>query len=228
MRIRVKTGVWISCQVMGQGPPLLLLHGNGEDHRIFQEAARELAQDFTLYLPDSRCHGASQKTAQIGYREMAADMISLVEKLGMVKPLICGFSDGGITALLMTAARPSLPSGLILCGANATPRGLKARCRLFFRIQWWKDREPLVGMMFREPRISRAMLANISVPVLVLAGSRDLIRRSHTTALAQAIPNSRLRILAGETHDSYVVHSRKLCPWIRGFWRQLVRMRLAT
>ena len=228
MRMRVKTGVWISYQVVGQGPPLLLLHGNGEDHRIFAEAARELARDFTVYLPDSRCHGKSQKTEKIGYREMAADMISLVEQLEIRKPLICGFSDGGIVALLMAVARPALPAGLILCGANATPRGLKARCRLSFRLQWWKTRDPLVGMMLREPRISRRMLEAISVPVLVLAGSRDLIRRSHTRALAKAIPGSKLRILPGETHGSYVVHSRKLCPWIRAFWQQLPKRASAT
>ena len=37
----------------GSGRPLILLHGNGEDHTIFREVIKPLSKNFTLYLPDA-------------------------------------------------------------------------------------------------------------------------------------------------------------------------------
>ena len=44
---------------MGTGRPLIMVHGNSEDHTIFNEAAEVLKDRFTVYLPDSRNHGQS-------------------------------------------------------------------------------------------------------------------------------------------------------------------------
>ena len=63
--------------------------------------------------------------------------------------------------------------------------------------------------MLDEPHITAETLGRINAPTAVLAGSRDLIRRADTRRIAAAIPNSTLRILPGETHGSYVVHSAK-------------------
>ena len=64
--------------IQGQGRPLLLVHGNGEDHHIFDEAVSELKNDFQVITVDSRCHGLSQKDLPISYDLMAEDMISLI------------------------------------------------------------------------------------------------------------------------------------------------------
>jgi pimeloyl-ACP methyl ester carboxylesterase len=53
--------------------------------------------------------------------------------------------------------------------------------------------------------------------VLVLAGSKDVIRIDHTEAIAAAISNSTLKIIEGENHGSYIVHSEKLYPIIKPF-----------
>ena len=52
-------GIDLFYEKAGEGRPLLLVHGNGEDHTIFDEAAAELAGSFTCYAVDSRCHGQS-------------------------------------------------------------------------------------------------------------------------------------------------------------------------
>ena len=54
-------------------------------------------------------------------------------------------------------------------------------------------------------------------PVLILAGENDMIKEEHTRYLASKIPDSRLVILPGENHGSYVVHSRKLYHLIKKF-----------
>ena len=221
MEFITKAKVRIHYEVLGQGRPLVFFHGNGEDHHIFEETARLLAEEYTVYLPDSRCHGESEKTETVGYREIAADFLSLIQGLHLEKPVLCGFSDGGIVALLIAIAKPALPSALIVCGANSTPGGLKRRFRAFFRLQWKLTKNPLLGMMLKEPLISPAALAKIQAPTLVLAGSRDIIRQSHTEKLAAAIPGSRLGILFGETHASYVVHTEKLYGLLKNFLDEL-------
>jgi pimeloyl-ACP methyl ester carboxylesterase len=51
----------------GEGPPLILLHGSGEDHHIFDKLSLKLENHFTLYLVNSRNHGeAVDKMALLG------------------------------------------------------------------------------------------------------------------------------------------------------------------
>ena len=46
-------GIQLYYDVKGNGRPLILLHGNGEDHTIFEEAAEVLSQQYRCYLVDS-------------------------------------------------------------------------------------------------------------------------------------------------------------------------------
>ena len=46
-------------EMVGQGRPLVLIHGNGEDHTIFDRTVHLLEEKHTCYLPDSRGHGKS-------------------------------------------------------------------------------------------------------------------------------------------------------------------------
>ena len=56
MNVQVN-GVILYYEKQGSGPPLVLLHGNGEDGRIFDRTAEVLAPHYTVYTIDSRCHG---------------------------------------------------------------------------------------------------------------------------------------------------------------------------
>ena len=55
---------------MGQGPAIILLHGNSETHEIFDVLIPRLAKDHTVYAVDSRCHGQSENTERISYELM--------------------------------------------------------------------------------------------------------------------------------------------------------------
>ena len=74
-------GIDLFYEKAGEGRPLLLVHGNGEDHTIFDEAAAELAGSFTCYAVDSRCHGQSGGSGALHYWDMAADMLAFLEAL---------------------------------------------------------------------------------------------------------------------------------------------------
>lgn len=199
------------CKVTGSGPPLVLLHGNGEDHHVFDKAVARLRRHFTCYMPDSRGHGQSSAVAQLHYNDMMEDVAGLIRACGLQKPHICGFSDGGIVALLLAAAHPELPGRLVVCGANTNPGQLRLWFRALATLGYLATGDTKLALMLREPHITAARLAAIRCPVLVLAGSRDILAGRHTRALAAAIPRATLRILRGQTHASYIRHAGRLC-----------------
>ena len=120
MNVQVN-GVILYYEKQGSGPPLVLLHGNGEDGRIFDRTAEVLAPHYTVYTIDSRCHGKSSRNVPLSYDLMAADVLAFSKALKLEKPVICGFSDGGIVALLAAIRAPELPGALIACGSQYHP-----------------------------------------------------------------------------------------------------------
>ena len=209
-------GINFYYEVTGSGPALILAHGNGEDHTVFDRLVPRLAEHFTVYAVDSPGHGKSRKPASYHYGGMANAFAALIEALGLERPAFCGFSDGGIIGLILAMERPNLLSKLTVCGANLTPGGLKAPWRLLYQAKHLFTRDPLHFLMLTEPQLTESDLKRIAVPTLVLAGERDVIKESETRTIAEAIPGAELQILPGETHDSYVVHSAKLLPFLTG------------
>ncbi len=199
----------------GEGQPLLLLHGNKEDHHIFDELCTELEDDFEIFAVDMRGHGLSAKEKEYHYADMAYDIIRLIESLDIQKPLIAGFSDGGIIALLTAIRRSDLISGIIACGPNLSPKALTLGTRMEIKRDIRRNHDPRDEMMLREPDISESDLGHISVPALILAGDRDICKRSHFEGIADAIPGAGCEILKGEDHSSYVIHQTRLAPYIR-------------
>ena len=206
-------GIELFYEKKGQGRPLIMVHGNSEDHTIFDEAAEVLKEQFTCYTVDSRGHGQSSPCKELHYRDMAQDMIAFMTELDLENVAFYGFSDGGIVGLLaaMDSARIT---NLIVSGANISTKGTKLGFRLLLMGMSIGKRDPLIELMQKEPDIQPAQLSAIRVPTLVLAGSRDLIRESETRLIAESIPGARLQILKGESHGSYIVHSTKIASII--------------
>ena len=209
-------GIQLYYEVQGHGSPLLLVHGNGESHAIFDKAVPLLAKTHTVYTVDSRCHGQSTRTDTLHYADMAQDLIQFIRTMGLEKTIFYGFSDGGILGLLIALAEPELLGKMILSGANLNPDGLKAGTLLVCRLVALTG-NPLYRLMVTEPNIAPSQLAQITVPAVVLAGEKDVIRRAHTETIADHIPHSQLEILPGETHGSYIVHSEKLAAVLQPY-----------
>lgn len=209
-------GIRLFYEKSGQGRPLVMVHGNGEDHTIFDEAVAQLKEYFTCYCLDSRCHGASSDTSELHYADMARDALALLEALDLRDVVFYGFSDGGIVAL-MAAARTDRITALITSGANTTPKGVKLSLRLLIAWEYLWKRDKKLKLMLTEPRITDEELGRIRAKTLVLAGSGDLIPERETRHIAAAIPGAELRILPGEDHGSYIVHSAKIASILKEF-----------
>ncbi|MBQ3702482.1 MAG: alpha/beta hydrolase [Oscillospiraceae bacterium] len=201
----------------GEGRPLILLHGNGEDHTIFQQALLLLEKRFCCYAVDSRCHGQSGGGA-LHYTDMAADMLCFMEELDLRDVIFYGFSDGGIIGLL-AAPRTDRISTLIVSGANLTPMGIRLWERLKIYAEYLFRKDPKLALMIYEPCISDDVLAGIRADTLVLAGSSDVICERETRHIADVIPGAELQILDGEDHESYIVHSEKIAKLIIDYCR---------
>ncbi len=206
-------GIDIYYEKTGAGRPLLMVHGNGEDHTIFDEAVAVLKDRFTCYCVDSRGHGQSGAADELHYSDMADDMIGLMEQLDLRDVLFYGFSDGGVVGLL-AASRCGRVTGLIVSGANVSPKGICLRLRLEIRLMYLFRRDPRLRLMLREPDISDDTLRRITVPTLVLAGDRDLITERETRHIAGTIPGAELRILEGEGHETYIIHRTRIAELI--------------
>ena len=207
----------INYEVYGEGPPIILLHGNQETHEIFDKLIEKLQTNYTVYCLDSRCHGKSDNPKDISYDLMKEDTISFIKELKIYKPIFYGFSDGGIVGLLIAIDEPDLLSNLIISGAQLNPSGANLYNIILYNIIYLFTKNKLVKMMIKEPNIDLESLQKISIPVHVLAGEKDCIKLKHTKLIADNIKNSTLEIISGENHGSYIVHSDKIYEIIKKY-----------
>lgn len=211
-------GQIISYEKIGEkGAPLIMLHGNGENHHIFDQVAKMLSETYTVYLLDTRGHGKSARPKEYHYRDFALDLINFIEAFQIMAPAIFGFSDGAITALMAAKMRPNLFYKIIIAGANLSPNGLTRKTLRTLKQEYRTTKDPLTLLMLEEPVIFPWELAKITCPVLVLAGSKDMVKKSEAKFIAKKLPDSTLNILKGESHSSYVLDPNKLYPLIQDF-----------
>jgi len=202
---------------VGEGRPMVLLHGNGEDHEIFKELMAALEGQFTMYAMDTRGHGGSATPSTYHYEEMAEDAYQLIRFLELEQPIILGFSDGAILAMLLEINHPGTAGQLILCGGNTTPKGLEGYAYREIKKRFKKLGNPLDELMIKEPNITKAQLQGIGAKTMVLAGEKDIIRKKETKYIASSIPGATMEILPGENHFSYLINSDKLKERIIAF-----------
>ena len=201
------------------GKPVVLLHGNGGSHKSLRTQAMELAKaGYRVYSPDSRGQGANPVLDEYHYADMAEDSFCFIEKLGLEKPAVYGWSDGGILALMLEMSHPGTCGLLAISGANLYPD-----CGPDFeefKLGILRDGSPLAMMMLKEPDIKPEELSAIKCPVLVTAGSKDLISVEHTSLIADSLPDSELVIFEGETHSSFIKKSPKVGRKMLQFFKQ--------
>ena len=201
-------GVILHYEVMGEGRPVVLVHGNGEDHHIFDiEIAQLVKAGYQVYAPDSRGHGANAPQPEYHYSNMAEDMYQFIRAMKLEKPAFYGFSDGGIIGLMLIISHPDCVGTLAISGTNLSPDGLVPSFVEEYTAINKEKNDPLITLMLTEPHIDPETLKKITVPVLVTAGENDLILQSETEKIADMIPNSTMIILEGEDHGSYIVNS---------------------
>ena len=195
----------------GDGFPLILLHGNGEDMTYFTHQVDDFAQRYRVIAVDTRGHGRSPRgEAPFTIRQFADDLKGFMDFHRIEKAHILGFSDGGNIAMCFALKYPERVEKLILNGANLFPSGVKAYAQIPITLGYYAAKlfskksdeahhqAELLGLMVKDPYIKPKELAAITNPTLVIAGNRDLIKETHTRLIHASLPHGQLAIIEGD------------------------------
>ncbi len=197
-------------QEQGKGEPLILLHGNGEDGTYFVNQIGFFSDQYRVIAVDTRGHGKSPRgTAPFTMEQFADDLCELMNELQIPGAIILGFSDGANIAMKFALKYPQKVTALILNGGNLDTKGVKRRIQIPIeagyrmaklaasRSEEAKRNMEILGLMVHEPNIEPDSLHSIQIPTLVIAGTRDMIKQSHTELIAASIPGAKLVIVEG-------------------------------
>ncbi|WP_462408587.1 alpha/beta fold hydrolase [Neobacillus sp. Marseille-QA0830] len=110
----------IHYEVIGNGDPILLLHGMGGTWKMWEPQLDFFSKHYQLILPDMRGHGESTTAFpenKFTLEAMAADLPELLEHLGVKKAHVIGVSMGGVIAQIFAYTHPEYVNSLILADA---------------------------------------------------------------------------------------------------------------
>ena len=195
----------------GSGFPLILLHGNGEEHGYFEHQINYFSEYYHVIAVDARGHGNSPRgDMPFTISQFADDLYEFIQEQKIEKAHILGFSDGGNIALKFILKYPQFVEKLVLNGANLDPGGVKRSVQIpieigykiasAFAVKSIKARRnaEMLGLMVNDPFIDAEQLCEIKCDTLVIAGTNDLILEKHSCLIASKIQNSNLVFIKGD------------------------------
>jgi pimeloyl-ACP methyl ester carboxylesterase len=223
-------GLEIIYDVVGLGPPLVMLHGASSVGREdFAAQLPSFAKAFRCYLPDARAHARTRWDAALGlhYDDLVADLLAFVDGLGLPTFHLMGFSMGAATALEFAARNAARVRTLVVVGMAAEP---EPRTTVIRRVadlarvdaheaawaaalaarhdpvqgegSWRRLLPAIVRMVETQPRLGPGDLHAIDVPALVAVGDRDpYIPVDQAWRLSRQLPAARLLVAPDCGHE---------------------------
>lgn len=204
-------------ETYGTGEPLLLLHGNSQSIRFFNDQIPVLARHFQVIAVDTRAQGKSTTDGrELTYDLFADDMSALLTALHLPAANVVGWSDGGNTGLSMALRYPAQVRRLVTMGANLYADTTAVQASMLKQVRTdrrsltllvpfsaqVRRQRPLLTLLLNYPRLKPAQLAAIKAPVLVLAGEQDIIKEAHSRLIAASIPGAQLLLFPKLTHNA--------------------------
>ncbi|MCF8610166.1 alpha/beta hydrolase [Gordonia sp. HY285] len=118
--IAVSTGVGINIRDVGDGPPVLFVHGWSLSGEVWDRQLRIVAEaGYRAIAMDQRGHGASDAPMS-GYSitDLTADAIGVLDALGISSAVIVGWSLGGMVALRAAHEHPDRVDAVVMVASN--------------------------------------------------------------------------------------------------------------
>ncbi|MBU8895491.1 alpha/beta hydrolase [Corallococcus sp. M34] len=219
-------GLRLHFTVMGEGPPLLLLHGftgvGADWAHVFDLDA--LGRQYRLIVPDLRGHGRSLNPSDnFTMRQCAVDVLALLDSLGIERCRAMGMSLGGNTLLHVATLAPGRVERMVLVSSTpyypAQARQLMATFTEESRseAEWAEMRskhvhgDAQIRALWRHARgfansvddmnFTPPLLGTVRAPTLLVQGDRDpLYPVELSMEMYRAIPASRLWVVPGSGH----------------------------
>jgi proline iminopeptidase len=144
-------GVRLFCREIGEGPPIVVLHGGPEfDHSYFLPELDRLAESFRLLYYDQRGRGRSTEGVRpedVTLGSEVEDIDRLRSHFGLESVAVLGHSWGGALAMEYAIRHPTRASHLILMDtAPASPHGWQALREALTRGRAPADREAMAAI----------------------------------------------------------------------------------
>jgi pimeloyl-ACP methyl ester carboxylesterase len=216
-------------ETLGQGPPLLILHGGMVSSECWSGQLDPFARHFQVIVPDSRGHGRSTDSDQpFSYALMASDVIELLKYLQIQSTDLYGWSDGGIIGLHLAIHHPGVIKRQILVGTNFDVNGLIPAFRgwlskpteseesgcwspeiveSYQRLSpqgpesWNRFFKKVITLWRTLPHYSEQEVSSITVPTLVVVGDQEqFVDINHTVKLFQLLERGELCIIPNADH----------------------------
>ncbi|WP_395638614.1 alpha/beta fold hydrolase [Pseudolysinimonas sp.] len=216
-------GVSAYYDVTGSGEPVIFLHGGFCSAEVMRELSEQLS-GYAVHAPERPGHGRTpDRPGPFHYDDGVADTIALMDVLGLTSAHVLGFSDGADIGMLLALAHPDRVRSLVHISGNlrpgddvyrpeedhaaAMPAAESERVSLEYAelSPDGPEHADVVGarilhMWETEPAIDPASLATVDLPVLVMAGDRDIIAPEHTALIHRSIPGAQLAIVPATSH----------------------------
>ena len=216
-------GIEIYYEEVGQGPPVVLIHGiMGAPRMTFANLLHALTSHFRVILPDNRGFGQTRHPKTIYHHAASADDVAgLIQRLDLAPAHVLGHGAGGIIAQNLALRHPRTVKSLILLstGSYVHP-GFEDyfRKKILNYYDKFKDDgmvaeynkadDPINYLRWAEFAIrdgtyadTRDRLSEIRCPTLVLHGDLDeQYPAIHARLFKERIPDCRLEILPGRGH----------------------------
>lgn len=211
-------GISLYVEQYGKGRPLVMLHGNGGSIESFSCQIPYFKTKYHVIAIDSRAQGKSLDPSDtLSFEMMADDVGVLLDSLKLDSCFILGWSDGGITALMLALRHPEKVRGMAITGANLKPDSCSLnpadlrwmsheynRLGALSQTPEVRNQRKLIGLDLMEPQITADDLQAIHTPALIIGGDRDIIPVSHSLSIAQAIQGAYLWILPNSSHSTLI------------------------
>lgn len=214
-------GVEIRYTTYGEGPPVILLHGGIASSDYWGCQIPALVPGHRVILMDSRNQGRSpMRDAPLNYREMAADVVALLDALDIERAAAVGWSDGAVTGLMLAVHYRNRIDRLFATGVNTDPAAMRPDAPTSPVIQAYMTRagqeyamlsptperfgdllQAAESMWLGAPYVSDEELASITTRCAIAQGAHDeAIDIEHVRHVARTIPGCQLTVLEHGSH----------------------------
>ncbi len=211
-------------EITGAGAPLIMIHGNSQNHDVFSVQAAYFSQYYKVISVDSRAHGESTHgDLPLSLDLLVQDIYDLIHFLNADNLTIIGYSDDANIAIKLSI-RLALEQTislykLILISPNFHINGLKPYFKWplkLIKIITQKVNRPnflrhyleKLALMAENTNISYKSLSTFLTPVLILSGEFDIIHRYHLEEIQHAFANATLQIVEKTGHA--IIQKRNL------------------
>ncbi len=191
-------GTWIRYNVVGGGPPVVLVHGWLSSSAVWEDLAGRLAQRFTVYTLDLAGFGESDKPLSgYGVRYGSRLIYAFCAHFGLTRVNIIGHDLGGNIAVKLAADHPDVVGRIVLVATPANEEQIDLPTPL------WAATLPVVGPIFymlgRAVRPVRAMWMKpfVSEPEDLTEDAVEDAASSTPAAMSQTLSVSKREIAGG-------------------------------